>query len=432
MSLRQWNTSFERKQLAKITTSLALYQANIGTSEMEEDGMSGSSSSSASSSSASSSSSSSASDMDLDQTTLIDPVLLKLIVTTTNLNEKINGIVADDGIDWGSTPTITDLSESDAIANCRLRKVDLRTLTEKLWPLMSVHLTGDRDKIKCFHCYTIDYKCGFIILLYRLSRPRRVRHDMEKIFGIRRSRLSAIIRTFADALYKVAYPYLNNPGIWHSRMPYFADLIRNKTDGVAENIWGFIDGTIRKTSRPLYHQRVVYTRFKKCHGLKFQSGMVPDGFIACLFGPVPAKTHDAKLLCESELLDQLEELMPPLGNSTIYTLYGALAYAQSMYLIGGFRNATVGTDEALYNRIMSSARISVEWGFGAITEEWKFVDFRQSMKIFECPVAQYYVIAAFLCNLRNCLVGSKTQLHFNAQQLTIDEYLGLISEDTDE
>ena len=35
--------------------------------------------------------------------------------------------------------------------------------------------------------------------------------------------------------------------------------------------------------------------------------MVLDGFLACLFGPVPAKTHDAKLLRESELLDQLEK-----------------------------------------------------------------------------------------------------------------------------
>ena len=85
--------------------------------------------------------------MDLDQTALIDPVLLKLIVTTTTLNEKINGIVSDGGISWECTPTIMDLSESDAIANCRLRKIDLCTLTEKLWPLMSVHLTGDRDKI---------------------------------------------------------------------------------------------------------------------------------------------------------------------------------------------------------------------------------------------------------------------------------------------
>ena len=82
--------------------------------------------------------------------------------------------------------------------------------------------------------------------------------------------------------------------------------------------------------------------------------MVPDRFIVCLFSPVPAKTHDAKLLHESELLDQLEEIMPPDGDSTIYTLYGDLAYAQSMYLIGGFRNAAIGMDKALYNCIMSS------------------------------------------------------------------------------
>ena len=30
---------------------------------------------------------------------------------------------------------------------------------------------------------------------------------------------------------------------------------------------------------------------QKCHGLKFQSVLVPDRFIACLFGPVAAKTH---------------------------------------------------------------------------------------------------------------------------------------------
>ena len=89
-------------------------------------------------------------------------------------------------------------------------------------------------------------------------------------------------------------------------------------------------------------------------------------------------------------------------------------------------------DEALYNRIMSSVQITVEWGFGVITEQWKFLGFQQIMKIFECPVVQYYIIAAFLCNLCNCLVGSKTQLHFNAQELTINEYLGLVTEHTNE
>ena len=46
MSLRQWNTSFECKQLTKLTTSLALYQANTGVSQMGEEMMSESSSSS--------------------------------------------------------------------------------------------------------------------------------------------------------------------------------------------------------------------------------------------------------------------------------------------------------------------------------------------------------------------------------------------------
>ena len=48
------------------------------------------------------------------------------------------------------------------------------------------------------------------------------------------------------------------------------------------------------------------------------------------------------------------------------------------------------------------------------------------MKVFQCPVAQYYINVAFLSNIRNCLLGNKTQQYFNAQQLTIDEYLGLV------
>ena len=79
-----------------------------------------SSSSSGASSSSSLSSSSLVSGMDLDQTLDIDPVLLKLILRTTTLNKKINSTILDGGISWGCTPTILDLSESDAVKNCHL------------------------------------------------------------------------------------------------------------------------------------------------------------------------------------------------------------------------------------------------------------------------------------------------------------------------
>ena len=65
--------------------------------------------------------------------------------------------------------------------------------------------------------------------------------------------------------------------------------------------------------------------------------------------------------------------MPNDGDSTIYTLYGDLAYAQSIYLICGFCNADVGTDEALYNQIMSSVRITVEWGSVPLSNNGNFL-----------------------------------------------------------
>ena len=170
-------------------------------------------------------------------------------------------------------------------------------------------------------------------------------------------------------------------------------------------------------------------RLKKCHSLKFQSVLISDGFIACLYGPVPAKTHDARLLHESQLLEQLQTVMPEDGNSPIYAQYGDLAYAQRAYVLGSFRNVDMNSDEAAYNILLSSVHITVEWGFAELIEHWNFLDFRLAMKIFQCPVAQYYINAAFLSNIQNCLLGNRTQQYFNAQQLTIDEYLGLVGND---
>ena len=96
-------------------------------------------------------------------------------------------------------------------------------------------------------------------------------------------------------------------------------------------------------------------KFKKCHGIKFQSILVLDGYIACLYGPVPAKTHDAKLLRQSNLREQLCTTMPDdNSNGPIYSLYGDLVYPQSLYLLGGFPNVINGTDEAHFNQLMSS------------------------------------------------------------------------------
>ena len=103
--------------------------------------------------------------------------------------------------------------------------------------------------------------------------------------------------------------------------------------------------------------------------------LIPDGYIACLYGPVPAKTHDARLLRESQLLERLQTVMPENGHNPIYALCSDLAYAQNAYVLGGFRNVGTNSDEAAYNRLLSSVRITVKWGFAELMEQWKFLDF---------------------------------------------------------
>ena len=249
---------------------------------------------------------------------------------------------------------------------------------------------GTRMSIKCHNRYNTHFETGMIVLLYKMSRPQRLHPDMEHELKMRKSKLSSIIHTFSTTLHQFATPHLNDVTLWLHRMPYYAMLIQQKTEGLMDCIWGFNDGTIRRTARPLYHQRSIYTHFKKCHGIKFQSVTVPEGLIACLQGPWPSKTHDAHMLHDLGLIEKLEANMPTNGNGMVYAMYGDLAYAQSIYLLGGFQKPPTGSDEALFNRQMSSVQITVEWGFRDVVEKWKFLDFCSAMKIFEMPIAEFY------------------------------------------
>ena len=119
--------------------------------------------------------------------------------------------------------------------------------------------------------------------------------------------------------------------------------------------------------------------------------------------------------------------MPLNCAQQIYALYGNPAYPQSPWIYGGFQNAAPGSDRAAFNHMMSKVRESVEWGFKEVVKFWKFLDFRASMKVFETPVARYYVCAVFLTNLHNCIYGSQTSEYFNCMPPSLTEYVALVS-----
>jgi hypothetical protein len=54
------------------------------------------------------------------------------------------------------------------------------------------------------------------------------------------------------------------------------------------------------------------------------------------------------------------------------------------------------------------------------------------MKIFKFPVAKYYVVAAFLCNICNCFYSNQTATYFgcsveNGSKMLLEQYLSLVS-----
>jgi hypothetical protein len=244
---------------------------------------------------------------------------------------------------------------------------------------------------------------------------------MESYFGLRRSKISAGIFAMVNALHSLALRYLDNPVIFHGRMAYYAEQIYNKC-GLAETTWGSIDGTLTRTCRrPSFFQELLYSGHKRCHGIKFQSVFTPDGLFACMYGPKTGNRHDSFMMSRSQLLQKLRVFMPQDGG-IVYSLYGDPAYPQLAYVYGGYRNPPAGSLQAAWNTQMSQVRDVVEWGFANIVSNWSFLDFT-AMMVFKSPVAKYFVVAAFLVNLRTSFYGNQTMDYFNCTMMTIDQYL---------
>ena len=228
----------------------------------------------------SSSSSCSSSDDDMMLVDITD----MLLQHTAEVVADIEGGTEDNTIQWRQHGglLIQDISEDDAIAHCRFRKRHLQEMADKIWPRVQEYLVGGKMAVTYDSGnYSAPYESLLLMVLFRFSRPRRIRPEMESYFGFRRSKISAGIKEMVNALYFVAKPYLECPQIFQHRMEYYAERIANKCGWLVDTVWGFIDGTLRKTCRPSYFQKLLYSGHKRAHGIKFQSVVTPDGLFAC-------------------------------------------------------------------------------------------------------------------------------------------------------
>ena len=152
-----------------------------------------------------------------------------------------------------------------------------------------------------------------------------------------------------------------------------------------------------------------------------KSVQAPNGLIVSMFGPIEGRSHDAFILGESGLADKLRRVQRPNGEP--YVIYGDPAYGLDLKILSPFRGANLTAEQQEFNRCMSKARVSVEWGFGKIIQNFAFLDFKKNLKILLQPVAKYYLVGTLLMNCHTCLYGSLTSKFFNLEPPSLDTYL---------
>lgn len=147
----------------------------------------------------------------------------------------------------------------------------------------------------------------------------------------------------------------------------------------------------------------------------------PNGLIAHMFGPIEGRRHDAFMLAESHLTEKLERLNQQNGKH--YIVYGDPAYGVNRNILSPFKGVDLSDTEKIFNTRMSKLRVSVEWGFGKISQNFPFTDFKKNLKILLQPVAKYYLMATILTNCHTCLYSSLTSEYFNLNPPTLERYL---------
>jgi hypothetical protein len=127
------------------------------------------------------------------------------------------------------------------------------------------------------------------------------------------------------------------------------------------------------------------------------------------------------MLAESGLMRQLE-LNAHSVNDQPMCLYGDPAYPLRVHLQAPYRIAQLTQQMRLFNTLMSSTRVSVEWLFGDIINYFKFVDFRNNLKIGLSSVGKMFLTCAILKNANPCLYGNQTSTFFQLEPPTLQQY----------
>ena len=152
--------------------------------------------------------------------------------------------------------------------------------------------------------------------------------------------------------------------------------------------------------RPDSNQRLIYNCHKRVHSIKFQGVALPNGLVGNLFGPTEGLRQDSHLLAASGLLQDLQRFCNCPATGLPFCVNGDPAYPISAHLQRPCKTAVLTQGQQDFNTSMSTVRSSVEWLFGDIINYFKFLDFKNNLKIGLSVVGKMYVTCTLMQNAR--------------------------------
>lgn len=225
------------------------------------------------------------------------------------------------------------------------------------------------------------------------------------------------LRDYAEAIHRKGAPLDGCFGFIDGNQ--LSNQIKNNHFAWSVTIIFVVLGTVHRICRPTSFQQETYSGHKRVHCLKYQSIVIANGLIANLHGPEPGRRHDSYMLKQSNILQTLENSV---GADSLY-LYGDKGYPLKRHLITPFQGTNLTQEQHQFNKRMAVIRISVEWEFADLFNQFAFLRYSKNQKLFLQPVGKYVLVAAILKNCRTCLYGNETSTYFNCYPPNLEQYL---------
>eukprot|EP00960_Hanusia_phi_P064676 765869-Hanusia_phi.AAC.1 len=362
-----------------------------------------------------------------------------LLLMVYKHNESLN-LGYQRSLSGGSLKSHSDFTEVEFVEEFRFRK---HHFFEMLHALKDEHgrpMANDGIPIilefgKQGHRSHVSADKALMILLRKLGVSSRWL-DIRRVMGGSRTYLSDIYNYMLSVLYARYRGVVSNAIVWKDDFPLFHSM-----GCPHDNIVMFLDGHFDPTCRPggegcvnmNLNDYETFAGKERLHGLKYQGAILPNGMALC-WGPWLGTVHDATMLMQSGLLEQLSAASDQLGRQ--YCAFSDSAYPASCFIEKIQKPVPGGQLSRLqrqYNALMSRFRIVIENTFGEATNYFSAVRDRYNKKMGSQQVGKMFPIVMFFYNLHTIFYGNQITAYMESEAfvspITVAAYLAKADDD---